>query len=209
MQTNRKTLGIVIVVAALIIIFLIIYFFFLRKNEVVIVETPTTPEAIGQLPVGSDSGTSTPSDKPRNYQKYNIDQEAPHKTNADDLGKISMAFAERFGSFSNQSNYGNFTDLKILMTSSMKDWVDKYVADLKDQTKDNTTYYGLTTKALTYEVKKFDETAGKAEILIGTQRRESTTEINGGNPYNQELTLKLIKVNNEWLFDEAYWQKNK
>lgn len=36
-----------------------------------------------------------------------------------------MSFAERFGSFSNQSNYGNFTDLSIMMTEAMNNWAKK------------------------------------------------------------------------------------
>lgn len=207
MQTNRKKLGIFIIILALVIIFLIIYFIFFRKKaEIVDYTIPVEPQVTGQLPVVSEVGTTTPSDKPRNYQQYNIASEAPHKTNASDLGKLSMSFAERFGSFSNQSNYGNFTDLKIFMTDTMKTWADKYVTELKNKPQNNLAYYGVVTQALTYEVKKFDDTRGQADILIGTQRRESTESINGGEPYIQNLSLSLVKVNGEWLFDKAYWE---
>ncbi len=207
MQTNQKKLGIFIVIVGLVIILLIIYFFLWKKAPTTIVETPTTPEVGGQLPTTEEIGTTTPSDKPRNYQQYNAASEPEHKLNANDLGKISMSFAERFGSFSNQSNYGNFTDLKILMTDSMKTWADKYVADLKSQPQNNNSYYGVITKAITFEVKKYDDAVGQAEILVSTQRRESTEKINGGTPYSQNLTLSLVKVNGEWLFDKAYWEK--
>lgn len=206
MQADRQKIGIFIIVIALIIIVLILYFIFLKKNQTPTTEVPNTPEITGQLPGGAAAGTTTPSDAPRNYQQYNIANEPTHKVNANDLGKISMSFAERFGSFSNQSNYGNFTDLKILMTDSMKAWADKYVEGLKNQTANNTAYYGIITKALTYEVKSFDNSAGQAEILIATQRRESTENINGGDPYVQNLSLSLVKVNGEWLFDKAYWE---
>ncbi len=207
MQMDRKKVGALIIVVGLIIIGLIIYFVFMRKPAT---ETPanlTLPDVVGQLPGSPEVGTTTPSDKPRNYQQYNVATEAPHKVNGDDLGKISMSFAARFGSFSNQSNYGNFTDLKILMTDNMKTWADTYVASLKKQPQNNNAYYGITTQALTYEVKKFDDAAGQAEIVVGTQRRESTENINGGEPYLQNLTLTLAKVNGEWLFDKAYWEK--
>ncbi len=207
MQVNRKKIAIAIIILGLIIIALIIYFTFIKKPLAPIVEGPSSPGISGQLPVGPEVGTSTPSDKPRNYQQYDVSKEAAHETTADDLGKISMSFAERFGSFSNQSNYGNFTDLKILMTDNMKKWADKYVAQLKAQPQESGAYYGVISKALTYEVKKFDDKNGEAEIIIGMQRRESTESIAGGEAYIQNLSLSLVKENNDWLFDKAYWEK--
>ncbi len=207
MQADRKKLGILIIIAALILIFLILYFGFYKKAVSLVPKTTAPVETVGQLPVESEISTTTPSDKPRNYQQYNIASEPAHKTNATDLGKISMAFAERFGSFSNQSNYGNFTDLKIFMTDDMKAWADKYVVELRGQVQDNESYYGMVTTALTYEVKKFDEAAGQAEVMVTTRRRESAEKINGGEPFNQNLRLVLVKVNNDWLFDKAYWEK--
>lgn len=193
-------------VIALIVIAVIVYLFFIKKEKVYVPGTETTPVVVDEFPEADAMGTTTPSDAPRNYQQYNLANEPEHQINGGDLGKISMSFAERFGSFSNQSNYGNFTDLKILMTDSMKAWADGYVSDLRTQPVSG-AYYGITTKALTYEVKKFDEASGQAEVLITTQRRESTEEINGGEPYIQKLTLGLEKVNGTWLFARAYWEK--
>jgi len=207
MQNSRKKLGILIIAIGLIIIILIIYFLFLKKSPAPVTTTPTNPEVAGTLPFSPQIGTTTPSDKPRNYQQYNVANEPEHKINANDLGKISMSFAERFGSFSNQSNYGNFTDLKILMTDNMKTWADKYVTDLRNQPQNSDAYYGVITTAITFEVKKFDDKAGQADIIVATQRRESTEAINGGTPYSQNLSLSLVKKNGEWLFDKAYWEK--
>ena len=95
------------------------------------------------------------------------------------------------------------------MTDSMKSWADTYVASLKSASPNSYSYYGIITKGLTYEVKKFDDASGQAEIIVGTQRRESAESINGGAPYLQNLDLSLVKVNGEWLFDKAYWEKNK
>jgi len=207
MQSSRKKLGIFIIIVGLILIILIIYFtFFRKKTTEILMPPPELTPIVNQLPVTTTVGTTTPSDKPRNYQQYNIDGEATHKINETDLGKISMSFAERFGSYSNQSNYGNFTDLKIFMTDTMKTWADKYVADLKSKPQNGSAYYGIVSQALTYEIKKFDDKRGQADILIATQRRESTESINGGEPYIQNLNLSLMKVNGEWLFDKAYWE---
>jgi hypothetical protein len=87
----------------------------------------------------------------------------------------------------------------------MEAWVDKNVSDLKSKAQ-GSSYYGIVTDAITFEVKSFDDNAGRAEILVATQRRESTEKINGGTPYSQNLSLSLVKANGEWLFDKAYWE---
>jgi hypothetical protein len=205
MQNNRRNLGILLIVIGLIILLLIIYFGFLRKPttpEGVITPTPTTT---AQLPTGLTTGTTTPSDKPRR-QEYDLTKEAAHQLNAGDLTKRAMAFSERFGSFSSQSDYNNFTDAKLSMTDSLKDWVDSYVQKLKSQS-NSSAYYGIVTTALTAEVKSFDDKAGAAEIIVTTERRESTEKINGGTPYTQKLDLKFLKINGEWLVNEVYWEK--
>ncbi|MFA5023968.1 MAG: hypothetical protein WC523_03380 [Patescibacteria group bacterium] len=207
MQTNRRQLGLLIIIIGLIILLLIVYFgFFKKSSSPTVPSTTTEPTISGQLPTGPETASTTPGDKPRNYQKYNIAAEAAHKTNASDVAKMAMAFSERLGSYSNQSNYGNFTDLKIFMTDSFKDWADKYVETLKSQNA-GVAYYGISTKAVTSEVKSFKEAAGTAEIIVTTQRRESTTTLGGGEAYTQKITIGFVKVNGEWLVDNAYWEK--
>jgi len=205
-QANRQKLGILIIVLGLIVLLLIIYFGFLRKASET--TTPSGEQTVtGQLPGEPETGTTTPSDKPRNYQQYDISQEPVHQTDANDLAKMAMAFAERFGSYSNQSNYGNFTDLKIFMTDSLKDWVDTYVAGLKEKAQDSNSYYGISTKALTSEVNKFDNAQGQASITVATQRRESTAQVENSNTYIQNIRIDMLKINGEWLVDSVYWEK--
>ena len=205
MSADRKKIGLLLIIVGAILLALIIYFGFIKKAPTTTTTTPTETPVIAQLPPAEQTPTN-PGDKPRKTT-YDISSETPHKINAADLEKIAMAFAERFGSFSIASNYGNFTDLKLSMTDSFKTWVDTYVAGLKEKNKDVTSYYGITTTALNTEVKSFNDQAGKAEIVVTTERSESKEEINGGVAYQQKITLKFLKVNNEWLVDEAYWEK--
>jgi len=208
MQTNRKTLGIIIIVVGLILLFLIIYFVFFRQSSAPTAATTATTTGTGQLtPSGPQNGTTTPGDKPRNnHQTYDISKEAPHKLNADDLAQRGKAFAELLGTYSNYANYSNFTDSKIFVTASFRQWVDKYVAEQKAGAKAG-AYSGITTTALTTEVKNFDDSAGTAQIVITTRRAASTDKIGGGTPYTQKLDLNFLKVKDEWLIDQAYWEK--
>lgn len=204
MQSNRKVIGLIIVLIGLAIIAAIIYFGFMRREEGVIIDTP--PGTAGQLPAGTETGTTTPGDRPRDSRVYDISKEDPYVPGAGDIAKRSMSYAERFGSFSSHSDYGNFTDLKLYMTDSLKTWTDTYVAEQR-QRAEGGVYYGIQTRALTTEVLSFDEEAGTARTRVGTERRESTEEIGGGLPYYQNLEISFRRVGGEWLIDGFYWEK--
>lgn len=205
-MNHHKKLGIFIIVVGLLIIAAIIYFIYVRRSfapEIVpVVETAP----IVQLPVVTDTSSTTPGDRPRNYQQYDISQEDVHTTNANDIAKLASAFAERLGSYSNQSNYSNFEDLNIFMTDSMRDWAKDYVEKMRMDNPYSGSYYGVTTKAVSTEATSFNDTLGRAEVIIGTQRRE--TNLDGGeNNYQQNLRLTFVKQSGQWLVDGAYWLK--
>jgi hypothetical protein len=211
MQTNRKSLGVFIIILGLILLGLIIYFSFFYGAEAPVV-TPVDnggTTIINTLPGGDNTPTTTPGDKPRNYQQYDLSQAGSYKSGEADLVKTAEAFAERFGSYSNYSNFSNFSDLQIFMTSSMKTWADEYVAGLRAAAKDGDAYYGITTTAITGKASAYDEKAGTAQITISTARRESIGEGSESSAYNQDIAISLKKVNGEWLVDKAVWQAKK
>lgn len=203
---NRKKLGIFIIIIGLLIIAGIIYFIFIRPSDDANVPTTPTATTTVQLPIEPDTSSTTPSDKPRNYQQYDISQEAEHEINATDVAKLATAFAERLGSFSNQSNYRNFEDLNIFMTASMRSWAVDYVTKMRLDNPYDGNYYGITTQAVNTEVKTFDDKAGKAQVVVNTQRREVKTD-GGENNFAQDLRLDFVKQDGQWLVDGAYWEK--
>ena len=206
---NRKKVGILIIIVALLLLAIIIIMF-IKRTESNVVNNPvaTTTVNTGNL-VSSDTvqqaPTSTPGDRPETNATPDISKEAPYVINSNDAVKVASLFAKRLGSFSNQSDYGNVTDLKIFMTPTMKVWADKYVAELRAQ-KYSGVYYGIITQALTTKVLSYDDKIGKAKIEVQTQRQESNAEVLGAS-YLQKMTLDLARTNNEWLVDGAYWEK--
>jgi hypothetical protein len=92
------------------------------------------------------------------------------------------------------------------MTDSMRDWAKIYVEKMNQANHYSGGYYGVTTKAISTEVKDFDDTLGSAEVIIVTQRKEINLE-GGENNYQQNLRLVFIKQSNQWLVDGAYWLK--
>ena len=124
----------------------------------------------------------------------------------DDAVFISSSFVERFGSYSNQSNYKNFDELDYFMTDSMKNWIPRYKSQLREDNPDINTYYALVTNTISTNINSLDEGAGTAEVLVKTQRQEFNGSVNNPNVYNQDIRLDLLKVNDEWKVNGAYWQ---
>jgi hypothetical protein len=118
------------------------------------------------------------------------------------LERMARSFAERFGSYSNQSNFENIRDLQVFMTSYMKDWSDKYIAEHSGGT--SQLYWGVQTKGLTIKSSEVEES--EATIVVSTQRREISGDSSNYKTYNQDLKLVFKKVDGIWLVDGAYWQ---
>lgn len=199
---NKQTIGIIFVVLGVIIIGIIVYLTFFKKDDSsMIIETP--PIQTERL-VESDI---IPVDNlPQNPQEYDISQEEEHVFNATDLAKRAKAFAEIFGSYSNQSDYDNFKRAEIFMTKNFSEWVDSYVEQLRENAPSYESYYGISTRSLSTELQSFDDDLGRAEINILTERNESS-ETEDLEPYQQDILLRFLKVNDEWLVDAAYWEK--
>jgi len=119
---------------------------------------------------------------------------------------IAASFAERFGSFSNQSDYRNFQELDQFMTDAVKKWVSQYIEQLKKAHADTNVYYAIETKAISTKINSFDDQAGAGEILVKTQRQEFNNTIINPRIFYQDLQLKMVKVDNQWKVDGAYWQ---
>lgn len=139
---------------------------------------------------------------------YTFDEEAENNRDwsQDDFKQLGRSFAERFGSYSNQSNYGNIEDLEIFMSSEMKKWAEEYVADLRANSQYSGSFYGIVTKALVEpEISSFALDSGKVDVLVSTQREENSSD---GEPraYNQDIKISFIKVGGEWLVNSAIWQ---
>ena len=134
----------------------------------------------------------------------------------EDVRRLGIIFAEKLGSYSNQSQLANMTDLYPIMTDAMKAWADKYVAGLKKDFESAKDYQGITTRVLTSSFKSFDPGTGaaasaagsaKAEVLLATQR-EKSVKPGQTQVYYQNLTIQFIKdAADNWKVDGAYWEK--
>lgn len=143
--------------------------------------------------------------KPTENAKPPVSEEIEKNTAA----KIASSFAERFGSYSNQSDYGNITDLRSFMTDKMQAWADKYIADQRKKNPYTPVYQGAIAKAISFEVKSFDAAAGSAEVKVSAQRSEFSGDSKEPKVYYQDIVIKMIKENSSWKVDSAFWQESK
>jgi hypothetical protein len=124
----------------------------------------------------------------------------------DDLTRMAESFAERFGSFSNQSNFANILDLKLFMSEKMKKWADNYITTHRGEN-DSEIYYGITTKAIGHKVIDWNDDAGTGQVLVNTRRREATSStLNSANAFSQDVLINFVKERGAWKVDSAFWQ---
>lgn len=121
----------------------------------------------------------------------------------EELGAIqaAMNFAERFGTYSSDLPGENIKQLLGLCTKKMTAYLQKIELDYQVQ-----EFIGLTTKSISNKV--IDISDSQAEIMVQTQRQE-TKSIDGKlvtSTGYQGIKVNLIKSNNQWLVDAAYWQ---
>ncbi|MBT5338046.1 hypothetical protein HN858_01455 [Candidatus Falkowbacteria bacterium] len=116
---------------------------------------------------------------------------------------VATTFVERFGSYSNQSEYAGFEELASIMTQSMASWVkNTYLPQLKKEHDPKGYFYSIKTSAPVVEISVEEENF--VEIIVKTQRLEKTD--NSSQTFNQDIVLELVKQDGEWAIDGAFWR---
>jgi hypothetical protein len=200
---NKRIWGVIIIILGLALIAGIVYVIFFYKFS-------SPPEQITESPaVQQAEPLAQPIIKEPVEQQTAVQPVSPLKkaeVKQEDLARIAAAFAERFGSYSNQSDYGNIRDLQIFMTAKMKDWAENYIEDARARKTNTVIYYGIITKSISSEVKQFDQDIGQAEVLVRTQRRESAGVSSNSSTFYQDIIIKYLREKGVWRIDGVGWQ---
>lgn len=205
-SSSRKKIGYLFIFIALILLIVIIFLFLMPQNN-------PFKNLFKKTDTGLEVKTPEQEFNEMNLQKeretiyvYDEELEKNRDWSEDDFKQLARSFAERFGSYSNQSDYGNIEDLRIFMTTKMKDWADNYVVELRNSRQYSGEFYGIVSKALTEpEVYDFDPSSNKVEVMVSVQREENS-DSSEGKVFTQKLKVVFVKENNQWLVDEAFWQ---
>lgn len=201
------TLAVLLLLAALVLLFL--------RSRQAAPETIDAPAETGQdgptsLPSsgGTKGGTVTdvtptqPQPQPEPARPIVVvDEQA-------DARRSAMAFAERYGSFSNTADYSNLLDLAPLMTASFASETKRYVEAQKARGAASAEFYGITTRALSAQFQLFDKDSGVAKAVVTTQRWEQKGDGTGA-AYYQDITIILKYADGVWKADSAEWGDKK
>lgn len=169
--------------------------FFQNRGEEPVAQVPTDePEkGSGADVISSEAGLDSAPPQP------------PAVRAGNEIISMVVPFVERFGSYSNQGNFENLSDLLPFMSSSMRSWAEKRVAEQREQPFQE-LYRGVTTKALSYALSSYEPEEGRAEMQVSTQRRELIGSTVNARVYNQDIVVKLVKDDGAWVVDSAFWQ---
>jgi hypothetical protein len=190
-------------IAILLLAGIIYFLLFFKSPGSAVPASPANQPAGNNLPAAA-----MPPAQPATTANPSAPPATKDQINQFNLTKVAAAFAERLGSYSNQSDYSNITDLKIFMTASMQQWADGFAAKAQ---KNNYSgiYQGVTTRAIAVETQNYSDAAGKADILVRTQKAESSGTMDNVTTYYQDILITFIKENDQWLVDNAKWQAKK
>lgn len=188
---NRKKIGILIIFIGLVFLVVFVYFMFFAGGDEKII-APATEER--------DDKVVEIKDQPKVV--FEAKQLSEEEVVQMDLKRMSMVFVEIFGSYSNQSDFGNIKDSKVFMSDKMKKWADDFINDSRIKKDDAAVYSGMVTKAISQEVKSFSDDS--AEISVSAQRKE--IKENKENIFYQNILVDFVKEGEEWKVDNAVWQ---
>ena len=222
---NNKIFGVIIILIGLLLLSGIVYVVFFDQNILDSLLNKTKEAAIREnKPAKEEKKEAASIPESKNVKKIVFsegesgDENEPvgkkeavsavvNKFGKDDLKRMASSYAERFGSYSNQSNFSNIIDLKFFMSRKMQKWADSYVNEQRRINANNDIYYGITTKAISEEIKTYDDDIGQASILVKTRRREASSSTNNiSNVFAQNIIIDAVKENGAWKIDGARWE---
>ncbi len=204
---NKRLLWLLIIIILLLIIAVVIYLIFFQLKPVVPVVVNQNLNQAAPLPLVNQPTVFNNTNSQVLADVQGVSP-APEVAGGEkqSVTFIATSFAERYGTYSNQSGFRNFDELAPFMTDSMAKYVASYKQQLMAQYSDINIYYALVTKAISIQINNMDESSGTGEILVKNQRQEFKNTLANPRIFYQDILLKMLKVNNEWKVNGAYWQ---
>ncbi len=203
----NKVKIILIILVVVLLVFAGVFWFIMQNADQEPVEVPNENQENATVPTNNNQAQipQESQDEPqKDIYRPQISQEEKEKSQ---LKKIAASFAERYGSYSNQSDYENLEDLMPLMSNGMQAYTQNFVARKRAEgSNNNEVYFGVTTRALKTDILNFDAQAGLAEFMVNTQRNEVYGADLNNKTYFKKLRLKMVKEGGVWKVDQVNWQ---
>ena len=123
----------------------------------------------------------------------------PFLQQKDILTALARMFIERYGTWSNQSNFENFTDLYFYMTDGLKAETQNFVVNQQADFSADAIYYGLTTRVLSLDLNNI-VTDTSAEFSANIQQQE--TKDGQTAVLSKKAVLDFIKQGADWKVNQ-------
>jgi len=118
---------------------------------------------------------------------------------------VASMFAEKFGTFSSDSDYVGLQELLPLTTSGLSTWIQgTYIPKLRIDHDPRGYFYRITAQSPVVNIMTLTEKSAKVEVTV--QREENSGADATMLSFLQKLTLEMIKIGDNWYVDGAYWQ---
>lgn len=122
-----------------------------------------------------------------------------------EVQNLAKSFASIYGSFSNQNNFENITQLYFYMAPDLQAQQEAFVAAERAKRADTSLYTGTASVASIAEVQAFDATAGTAQVRVTLQRNETSGSSAEPNTYYQDITLSFQRMQGIWKVARIAW----
>ncbi len=192
MTVSNRAKAMVVGLLILLVIILIIFFLpkrtpsFEDQTPVEIIEDQTPNKPIVETPA---EPTVTP--------------EKVAEASAQVVGKI---FAERYGSYSSESELANIEDVLDICTSSYRATLERFMNDMHGASAAE-TYYGVSTRVLSVKTTEMNAEGTTARLELLTQREEANGTVGNTSVSYQTMVLEMEKQGDAWKVNNATWQK--
>ncbi len=194
---NKKT-----VITVIVIIFLlslgtgIIYWYWQSQSKI-----SNTNQEQGQDQISKDNSSQgvLPTDKISNKSNKSV---KPATIDNNLLSSVRY-FVERWGTYSNQSDFQNVRDLRPIMTEDFFDEVYKNYKPKSEVELSKQDYEGYETKVVSIDLE--NQTDAEATVLVTTNRRHLVGS-DSVETYPQKIRITLVKQAGVWRVATAIWQ---
>ncbi len=197
---SRRKKIIILIVAGLLAIALIVYFIIwptIPHNA-----TPTNVNAGNQIkPISPAVNVNAP--KTPSVKTVPPTEVLPATKQTSAARTVTLAFAERLATYTNQNNFSNFADLEAFGTPAVWKYINgEYRASLVKQMPPAASYYAVTASAINSSVSTVSANEVDAKVLL---RRVETGAVKNTSYATLDLVLK--KIDGNWLVARFDWEK--
>ncbi|MDG1949683.1 MAG: hypothetical protein P8J32_02555 [bacterium] len=192
MMTRRKRISIIalIFLVLLLAIIWLVYVWLSRQ----------APE-VTEEPVDVVVEVTSPIDTNPTISEQELEEERETRVTAADVVSLSKTFVTRYGSYSNEANFANLSDVLPLMSDGFASETEGFIESAVAPEE----YYGVTTHIVTVKVEEEDDELGVATVRVSTQREEAIGSTQNVEVRYQDILLTFVKESASWKVDSATW----